>query len=87
MAPDNEVRPTVLLDAPERPRVAVPLLPELAVVSTLVLIAAPLFWLAAACVDTIKQVDQQDVGGEWNEHKRTPERAAFTAAWVALTRT
>ena len=50
MEPENEIRPNVLLDAPERPRVAVPLLPELAVVSTLVLIAAPIVVVGATAI-------------------------------------
>ncbi len=50
MEPENEIRANVLLDAPERPRVAVPLLPELAVVSTFVLIAAPIVLVGATAI-------------------------------------
>jgi len=50
MEPENEIRANVLLDAPERPRVAVPLLPELAVVSTVVLIAAPIVLVGATAI-------------------------------------
>ena len=40
----------VLLDAPERPKVAVPLMPELAIVSTMVLIAAPIVLVGATAL-------------------------------------
>ena len=48
--------PDALLDARERPRVAAPLMPELAIVSTLVLIAAPIVLVGAtALAALIKQ--------------------------------
>ena len=40
----------VLLDAPERPRVAAPLMPELAIVSTMMLIAAPIVLVGATAL-------------------------------------
>lgn len=39
-----------VLDAAERPRVAVPLMPEFAIVSTLVLIAAPIVLVGATLI-------------------------------------
>jgi hypothetical protein len=61
MGPENEIRPNVLLDAPERPGVSVPLLPELAVVSTLVLIAAPIVVVGATAVMALSKKVRGDL--------------------------
>jgi hypothetical protein len=51
-----------VLDADERPKVAVPLAPEFAVVSTLVLIAAPIVLVGVTVVRAVLKRRQQTLG-------------------------
>ena len=53
----------VLLDARERPPVAVPLMPEFAVVSTLVLVAAPIVLVGAAALAALLRRSYRSEGG------------------------
>ena len=62
MKPEKKPPSHGVLDAAERPKVAAPLLPEFAIVSTLVLIAAPIVLVGVTAVGALIRRTQKARG-------------------------
>ena len=63
MSPPPSIEPDVRLDAGERPKVAVPLMPEFAMISTFVLTAAPIVLVGATAIAALVRRRRPPTGG------------------------